>query len=170
INPTRTGIIDALKAMGGNIIIENLREDDEPIADLIIKSSKLKGATFSGDIIVRMIDEIPILVLSATQAEGETVIRDASELKVKESDRINTTVNEFRKIGAELFALDDGFVISGKSKIKGGECESYGDHRLAMSLAIAGLISEKGITINGIECVNTSFPQFWQILSLLNCK
>lgn len=167
VNPTRTGIIDALKAMGGNIIIENLREEDEPIADLIIKSSKLKGATFSGDIIVRMIDEIPILVLSATQAEGETIIRDASELKVKESDRISTTVTEFRRIGAELSATDDGFIIAGKSKIKGGVCESHGDHRLAMSLAVAGLISENGVTINDIECVNTSFPQFWHSLSLL---
>ncbi len=167
VNPTRTGIIDALKTMGGDINIENLREEDEPIADLIVRSSQLKGATFSGDIIVRMIDEIPILVLSATQAEGETIIRDASELKVKESDRISTTVMEFCKIGAELSALDDGFVISGKCKIKGGECDSHGDHRLAMSLAIAGLISENGVIINNIECVNTSFPQFWQMLSLL---
>ena len=167
VNPTRTGIIDALKAMGANIKVENLKEEDEPIADLVVKSSQLKGATFSGDIIVRMIDEIPILVLSATQAEGETIIRDASELKVKESDRISTTVTEFRKIGAELSALDDGFVIAGKSKIKGGECESHGDHRLAMSLAIAGLISENGTIINDIECVNTSFPQFWEMLSFL---
>lgn len=167
INPTRTGIIDALKAMGGNIVIENVREKDEPVADLIARSSQLKGAKFSGEIIVRMIDEIPILVLAATQADGETVIKDAGELKVKESDRINTTVAEFRKIGAELDGLDDGFVIAGKSRIKGGECESHGDHRLAMSLAIAGLISESGTDINNIECVNTSFPEFWEILNLL---
>jgi 3-phosphoshikimate 1-carboxyvinyltransferase len=150
INPTRTGIIDALKAMGGNIVIENIREKDEPVADLIVRSSQLKGAKFSGEIIVRMIDEIPILVLAATQANGETIINDAGELKVKESDRIATTVTEFRKIGAELDGLDDGFVITGKSKIKGGECESHGDHRLAMSLAIAGLISESGTGIDNM--------------------
>jgi 3-phosphoshikimate 1-carboxyvinyltransferase len=165
INPTRTGIIDALKAMGGNIAVENIREKDEPVADLIVRSSQLKGAKFSGEIIVRMIDEIPILVLAATQADGETIINDAGELKVKESDRINTTVAEFRKIGAELDGLDDGFVITGKSKIKGGECESHGDHRLAMSLAIAGLISESGNYIDNIECVNTSFPEFWEMLN-----
>jgi 3-phosphoshikimate 1-carboxyvinyltransferase len=167
INPTRTGIIDALKAMGGNIVIENIREKDEPVADLIVRSSQLKGAKFSGEIIVRMIDEIPILVLAATQANGETIINDAGELKVKESDRIATTVTEFRKIGAELDGLDDGFVITGKSKIKGGECESHGDHRLAMSLAIAGLISESGTGIDDIECVNTSFPEFWEMLNSL---
>ena len=167
INPTRTGIIDALKQMGGNIVIENIREKDEPVADLIVRSSQLKGAKFSGEIIVRMIDEIPILVLAATQADGETMIRDAGELRVKESDRITTTVAEFRKIGAELDGLDDGFIITGKSKIKGGECESYGDHRLAMSLAIAGLISESGTDIDNIECVNTSFPEFWEMLNSL---
>jgi 3-phosphoshikimate 1-carboxyvinyltransferase len=167
INPTRTGIIDALKAMGGNIAVENIREKDEPVADLIVRSSQLKGAKFSGEIIVRMIDEIPILVLAATQADGETIINDAGELKVKESDRINTTVTEFRKIGAELDGLNNGFVITGKSKIKGGECESHGDHRLAMSLAIAGLISESGTDIDNITCVNTSFPEFWKMLNSL---
>jgi len=166
VNPTRTGIIDALKEMGGQIDIQNLREEsDEPVADIYVKSSQLKGCSFSGDIIVRMIDEIPILVLAATQAEDETTIRDAEELRVKESDRIATTVTEFRKIGAELDELEDGIIIAGRSILKGGDCESHGDHRMAMSLAIAGLISETGTIIHNIECVNTSFPEFWEILS-----
>lgn len=168
VNPTRTGIIDALKQMGGNIDIQNIREEsDEPVADLYIRSSKLKGASFSGDIIVRMIDEIPILVLAGTQAEGKTTIRDAHELRVKESDRITTTVTEFRKIGAELDELEDGIIVAGESKLKGGDCESHGDHRMAMSLAIAGLVSETGTAIHNIECVNTSFPEFWEMLSSL---
>ena len=151
--------------MGANISIENLREESaEPVADIIVKSSQLKGCNFSGDIIVRMIDEIPILVLAGTQAEGETTIRDAEELRVKESDRITTTVTEFRKIGAELDELEDGIVIAGQSRLKGGDCESHGDHRMVMSLAIAGLISETGTTIHNIECVNTSFPEFWRML------
>jgi 3-phosphoshikimate 1-carboxyvinyltransferase len=166
VNPTRTGIIDALKQMGGYIEIQNLREEsDEPTADLYIKSSQLKGASFSGDIIVRMIDEIPILVLAGTQAKGETIIKDAQELRVKESDRITNAVTEFRKIGAELDELDDGMIISGDSKLKGGICESHGDHRMAMSLAIAGLVSDTGVTINDIDCVNTSFPEFWKLVS-----
>ncbi|HGJ65111.1 TPA: 3-phosphoshikimate 1-carboxyvinyltransferase [bacterium] len=166
VNPTRTGIIDALKQMDGYIEIQNLREEsDEPTADLYIKSSQLKGASFSGDIIVRMIDEIPILVLAGTQAKGETIIKDAQELRVKESDRITNAVTEFRKIGAELAELDDGMTISGDSKLKGGICESHGDHRMAMSLAIAGLVSDTGVTINDIDCVNTSFPEFWKLVS-----
>jgi 3-phosphoshikimate 1-carboxyvinyltransferase len=170
VNPTRTGIIEALKEMGGQIDIQNIRETDEPVADLYIRSSQLKGASFSGDIIVRMIDEIPILVLAATQAEGETTIRDAQELRVKESDRITTTVTEFRKIGAELDELDDGMIITGGNRLIGGICESHDDHRMAMSLAIAGLVSETGTTINNIECVNTSFPEFWEMLSSISAK
>lgn len=168
VNPTRTGIIDALTAMGGKISIENLREEaGEPIAELNVKSSNLKGCNFRGDIIVRMIDEVPLLAIVATQAYGETRIQDASELRVKESDRITSTVSELRKLGVQVDELDDGMVITGKAKIKGGECKSYGDHRMAMSLAVAGLISQTGITINDVECVNTSFPGFWGMLESL---
>lgn len=165
VNPTRTGIIDALKEMGGYISIENGREESgEPVADLYVKSSNLKGRSFSGDIIVRMIDEIPLLALVASQADGETVIRNAGELRVKESDRIKVTVNELSKIGANIYELSDGMVIQGATRLHGGECESFGDHRMAMTLAIAGLISNNGTTINNIECVNTSFPNFWKLL------
>ncbi len=166
VNPTRTGILDAIKQMGGNISLNNLREESgEPIADIYVCSSDLTGKSFSGDIIVRMIDEIPLLALIASQAEGETLIRNAEELRVKESDRIKTTVTELRKIGANIEELSDGMVIKGATRLIGGECESHGDHRMAMTLAIAGLISNNGTMINNIECVNTSFPNFWKLLS-----
>jgi len=165
VNPTRTGIIDAIKEMGGLISIENYRKTSEPVGDIYARSSGLAGKHFAGDIIVRMIDEVPLLVLAATQADGETVIRDASELRVKESDRIAVTAQEFRKIGASIEELEDGMIITGGKRLKGGKCDSHGDHRMAMALAIAGLLSEKGVTIDNIECVNTSFPGFWKVLS-----
>jgi 3-phosphoshikimate 1-carboxyvinyltransferase len=114
-----------------------------------------------------MLDEIPLLAVAATQADGETRIRDAAELRVKETDRIAATVSELRKLGAQIEELDDGMIIAGGGGLKGGECESYGDHRMAMSLAVAGLISEIGTTIHDVTCVNTSFPGFWDVLSSL---
>jgi len=168
VNPTRDGILEALKNMGGQVLLENYREESgEPVADLHVKSSQLKGGNFGGDLIVRMIDEVPLLALAATQADGETHIRDAAELRVKESNRIANTVSELRKLGAQVEELDDGMIIAGGGGLKGGECESYGDHRMAMSLAVAGLISEDGVEINDVECVNTSFPGFWRMLSSL---
>ena len=168
VNPTRDGLLEALKAMGGQVSLENYREQSgEPVADLYVRSSQLKGGDFGGDLIVRMIDEIPLLALTATQADGETSIRDAAELRVKETDRITATVSELRKIGAQVEELDDGMIIAGGGRLKGGECDSYGDHRMAMSLAVAGLISEIGTTIHDVECVNTSFPGFWDMLSSL---
>ena len=168
VNPTRAGILDALKAMGALISLENYREGSgEPVADLRVKSSQLKGGNFSGGLIVRMLDEIPLLALAATQADGETTIRDAAELRVKETDRIAATVSELRKIGAQVEEFDDGMVIAGGCKLEGGECKSHGDHRMAMSLAVAGLISESGVEIHDVACVNTSFPGFWEMLSSL---
>lgn len=168
VNPTRDGILEALRAMGGKVTLENLRtESGEPVADLHVKSSQLKGADIGGDLIVRMIDEIPLLAMAATQADGETVIRDAAELRVKEADRISATASELRKLGAQVEELNDGMVIAGGRNLKGGDCESYGDHRMAMSLAIAGLISENGVTIHNFDCINTSFPGFWEMLSSL---
>jgi 3-phosphoshikimate 1-carboxyvinyltransferase len=168
VNPTRTGLLEALKAMGGQVSIENCREESgEPIADLHVRSSELKGRAFSGDLMVRMIDEIPLLALAATQAHGETRISDAAELRVKETDRIAATVSELRKLGAQVEELDDGMIIAGGDRLKGGECDSHGDHRMAMSLAVAGLISQIGTTIHGVECINTSFPEFWEMLSSL---
>ncbi|MFC1713828.1 3-phosphoshikimate 1-carboxyvinyltransferase [Candidatus Poribacteria bacterium] len=168
INPTRAGVLEAIGAMGGQVSLENRREESgEPVADLLVRSSQLKGCDFGGDLIVRMLDEIPLLAVAATQAEGETKIHNAAELRVKESDRISATVSELRKIGAQVEELDDGMVIAGGDKLKGGECQSYGDHRMAMSLAVAGIISEDGVTIHDVECVNTSFPGFWEMLASL---
>lgn len=168
VNPTRAGVLEALKAMGARISLENYREESgEPVADLYARSSQLKGADFSGGFIVRMLDEIPLLAMAATQANGETKIRDAAELRVKETDRIAATVSELRRLGAQIEELDDGMIIAGGSKLEGGECESHGDHRMAMSLAVAGLISREDTTIRDVSCVNTSFPGFWEMLSSL---
>lgn len=168
INPTRAGLLDALEEMGGQISLENHREESgEPIADLHVRSSQLKGGDFSSDLIVTMLDEIPLLAVAATQADGETRIRDAAELRVKETDRIAATVSELRKLGAQVEELDDGMIIAGGGRLKGGQCESHGDHRMAMSLAVAGLISETGTTIHDVACINTSFPGFWETLSSL---
>jgi 3-phosphoshikimate 1-carboxyvinyltransferase len=168
VNPTRAGLLEALKAMGGQVALENYREESgEPVADLHVKSSQLKGRDFSGDLIVKMIDEVPLLALAATQADGETGIRDAAELRVKETDRIAATVSELRKLGAQIEELDDGMIIAGGGRLEGGECESHGDHRMAMSLAVAGLISETGTTIHDVACINTSFPGFWEMLASL---
>jgi len=165
INPTRTGILEALTQMGANIQVENRQEvNGEPIADIRVYHSKLQGATFKGDIIVKMIDEIPLLAVAATQAEGETVIRDAKELRVKETDRIAAMTRELRKMGAEVEPLEDGMVISGNQKLRGAECESHGDHRIAMSVAVAALIADDETVISDIDCVETSFPGFWELL------
>ena len=176
INPTRVGILEALTQMGANIQMENRQEvNGEPIADIRVYHSKLHGATFKGDIIVRMIDEIPLLAVAATQAEGETVIRDAKELRVKETDRITAMTQELRKMGAEVEPLEDGMVISGnppyppfqkggKGGLRGAECESHGDHRIAMSVAVAALIADGETVISDIDCVETSFPGFWELL------
>jgi 3-phosphoshikimate 1-carboxyvinyltransferase len=168
VNPTRAGLLEALKTMGGQVSLENYREESgEPVADLHVRSSQLKGGDFSGDLIVKMLDEIPLLAVAATQADGETRIRDAAELRVKETDRIAATVSELRKLGAQVEELDDGMIVAGGGGLKGGECDSHGDHRMAMSLAVAGLISEIGTTIHDVACVNTSFPGFWDVLSSL---
>lgn len=168
INPTRAGILEAMASMGAQVSLEHRREESgEPVADLHVRSSQLKGGDFGGDLIVRMLDEIPLMAMAATQADGETRIRDAAELRVKETDRISATVSELRKLGAQVEELDDGMIIAGGSKLAGGECQSHGDHRMAMSLAVAGLISESGVTIHDVSCVNTSFPGFWQMLSSL---
>ncbi|MBC8230720.1 3-phosphoshikimate 1-carboxyvinyltransferase [bacterium] len=165
INPTRVGILEALTQMGANIQVENCQEvNGEPIADIRVHHSKLHGATFKGDIIVKMIDEIPLLAVAATQAESETVIRDAKELRVKETDRIAAMTQELRQMDAEIEPLEDGMVISGNQKLRGAECESHGDHRIAMSVAVAALIADGETVISDIDCVETSFPGFWELL------
>lgn len=167
VNPSRTGVLDILRRMGADIRLENPREQSgEPVADLAARSAGLlRGRSISGaDLIPRLIDELPILSVAAAVAEGETVIEDAAELRVKETDRISILAGELRKIGVRVAERSDGLVIQG-GEIRGGTVDSHGDHRLAMSLAVAGLVSAEGITIERPECVDTSFPGFWDLLA-----
>lgn len=168
LNPTRKGIVDVLENMGANIIIySNNEESFEPVGDLIIQSSQLNGTVVEGDLIPRLIDEIPIIALLATQARGQTVIKDAHELKVKESNRIDTVVTELSKLGADITATEDGMVINGPTKLHGGKVSSHGDHRIGMMLAIASLICEEEIELEKSEAVAVSYPQFFSDLSQL---
>lgn len=168
VNPTRTGIIDVLLAMGARIKIENQRlECNEPVADIYVVSSQLKAVELSGAIIPRLIDEIPILAVAACFAEGTTIIRDAGELRVKESDRIATTVKELSRLGAKVEALPDGMVIYGGNTLLGTEVMSHSDHRLAMSLAIAGLVAHGNTKIERPEVAEISYPNFWETLERL---
>ncbi|SNX52691.1 3-phosphoshikimate 1-carboxyvinyltransferase [Thermoanaerobacterium sp. RBIITD] len=168
INYTRTGIIDVIKKMGGNILIENERVlNSEPIADIIIKSSNLKGIEICGEIIPRLIDEIPIIAVAAAFADGKTVIKNAEELKVKESNRINTMVSELKKMGADITETNDGMVIYGKEYLNGAVVNSHNDHRVAMSLSIAALRAKGITTIKNAECTNISYPDFYKTLNVL---
>ncbi|GIX06234.1 MAG: 3-phosphoshikimate 1-carboxyvinyltransferase [Candidatus Poribacteria bacterium] len=168
INPTRTGLLDALRAMGGRIELENERlVGAEPVADLRVFSSRLVGAEFRGEWIVRMIDEIPVLALAASQAAGETIVRDAQELRVKESDRIATIAETMGRLGVQVETYPDGFRIVGPQPIRSGSCSSFGDHRIAMTAAVAGLLADGPVRIEDVACVETSFPGFWKVLAEL---
>ncbi len=143
INPTRTGLLEVLKKMGGNISILNQKELSlEPVADILVKSSRLKGITIGGDIIPKTIDELPIISVAASLAEGETLIKDSTELRFKETDRIKAMATELKKLGVEVEEFPDGMAIRGRQELKGAHCHSYGDHRVAMSLAVAGLVAK----------------------------
>ena len=167
LNPTRTGIVDILLKMGADIEILNQRlECNEEIGDIHIRYSSLKSVTIEGEIIPRLIDELPVIAVLATQAEGTTIVKDASDLRNKEADRIKCLVAELKKIGADIEEKPDGFIINGKTKLKGdAEVECYHDHRLAMSLYVAGLVCDKPVLIKEFDWVNISFPEF---LSLMN--
>ena len=165
VNATRTGLLDALARMGARIEIENAREESgEPVADLIMRLAELSATEVSGDEVPRMIDEFPIFAVAATQARGETVVRDAQELRVKESDRIATLAQELRKMGAQIEERADGFVVAGSTPLRGARVDAHNDHRLAMSLAIAGLIARGETVVEGWECVADSFPNFEETL------
>jgi len=170
LNPTRDGVIEALRKMNGDFELLNQREvNGEPIADIKVKSSQLKGTVIDGDLIPLLIDEIPILAVAASQAEGKTIIKDAEELRVKETDRIDAMVKELTRLGVEVKEREDGMEIIGKQKITGGvSCQSYHDHRIAMSIAVAGLIAEDVVEIEGAECINISFPNFKKLLDSLS--
>ncbi len=166
INPTRTGLLDVIKNMGGDVRIENMRDiSGEPVAGIYCKSAgSLKAVKIGADIMPSLIDEFPILCVLATQADGVTEIRGAEELRVKESDRIKAMATELKKLGVELEEYPDGIAIKGKASLKGNVVESYHDHRIAMSLAIAALVAEGTTTINNPSCVDISFPGFFEEL------
>jgi len=170
INPTRTGIIDALKKMGGKIKIVNKRiKNNEPIGDIIASTSKLKGTTIKGSLIPRLIDEIPVISIAAAFAKGKTVIKDAKELRVKETDRIKTITKNLKRIGIKVIEKEDGMIIYGNNMtpFKYADIDSFGDHRIAMAFSIAALVGDNGLLIKDIDCVNTSFPNFFRILNNL---
>jgi 3-phosphoshikimate 1-carboxyvinyltransferase len=166
LNPGRTGLLDALTRMGAKFLLENPREENgEPIGDIVVASADLRATQVRGDEIPRMIDEFPIFAIAATQAHGETRVRDAQELRVKESDRVATVAQELRKMGAQIEEHDDGFTIAGPTRLRGARVNAHNDHRLAMSLAVAGLSADGETIIEGWECVADSFPNFAEMLS-----
>ncbi|MEH7117879.1 3-phosphoshikimate 1-carboxyvinyltransferase [Neobacillus vireti] len=168
LNPTRTGIIEVMKQMGAKLDVpETMNNDFEPSGDLIIKTSNLKATVVEGNLIPRLIDEIPIIALLATQAEGTTIIKDAEELKVKETNRIDTVVLELRKLGANIEATEDGMIIHGKTKLTGGKVSSHGDHRIGMMLAIAALLCENPVELEQPDAISVSYPNFFEHLNNL---
>lgn len=167
INPTRIGMVDSLRQMGADISFTNERDwNGEPVADIVVHYGPLKATTVGGALIPKLIDEIPIIALLATQAEGKTVIKDAAELKVKETNRIKTTVNELKAIGADIEETDDGMIVRGHPDrpFSGGGADSCGDHRIGMMLAIAAQKAEKAITVSRSEAISVSFPSFSELL------
>ena len=169
MNPTRTGALDALRAMGADIeVLEERETGGEPVADLHVRGSSLRATEVGGAMVPRLIDEIPVLALAATQAEGTTLFRDAEELRVKETDRIATTVSELGKLGADIEATTDGMIVRGRpGRLAGGRGDSYGDHRLAMTLGIAALISGRPTTIDDPNAASISYPSFWEQIDTL---
>lgn len=162
LNPTRTGIIDVMKAMGADISVFNERtEGGEPTADMAVRTSSLHGTEIGGALIPRLIDELPVIAAAAVFANGKTVIRDAQELKVKETNRIRAVVDEFKKAGVDITETDDGMIINGGRTIHGAEFSTYGDHRMAMSLAILAQLAEGGSTLDDASCVDVSYPGFF---------
>ncbi len=168
LNHGRTGLLDALTRMGAAFEIQNRREENgEPIGDVFISAADLRATQVGGDQVPRMIDEFPIFAIAATQARGETRVRDAQELRIKESDRVATVAQELRKMGAQIEEQEDGFTIVGPTTLRGARVNAHNDHRLAMSLAVAGLIAEGETTIEGWECVADSFPNFVELLRVV---
>ncbi len=168
VNPTRTGIIDVLKQMGADIVLENESViNEEPIADIRVRGSRLKGIEIAGDVIPRIIDEIPIISLAAVFSEGTTSISDAEELRVKETDRIEAVCCELRKMQANIIDKPDGMIIHGTSKLTGAKVKSYGDHRMAMMLSLAGMLASNETAIDDVACANVSNPIFFDLIKEL---
>ena len=164
INPTRDGLLRVCKDMGADITLLNVNMDGEPTADLLVRTSSLHGTTVGGEIIPTLIDEIPMIAVMAAFAEGTTVIKDAKELKVKESDRILVMAENLSRMGADITPTDDGMIIHGGKPLHGAEIDSYQDHRVAMSFAVAGLLCDGPLSIKGGDCVKISYPEFYEDL------
>jgi 3-phosphoshikimate 1-carboxyvinyltransferase len=164
LNPTRTAALEVLESMGADIEVTPTGGDDEPVGTIRARHSALRGTTIEGEIVPRLIDEIPVLAALATQAEGTTEIRGARELRVKESDRIAALATGLSTLGATVEERPDGLSLEGPVAISGGEVESHGDHRIAMSFAVVGLVAEANVKVRGWSCVDTSFPEFLDLL------
>ncbi len=168
VNETRSGIVDVLEMMGADIKLENERLSGlEKVCDITVSTSQLRGCTFGGDIIPRLIDEIPVIAVAAAFAKGDTVIKDAQELKVKESNRLDAVVCELNRAGADVEATDDGMIIHGGKTVHGADFATYGDHRMAMSMAVLALAAEGESTIENPGVVDISFPEFFELLGKL---
>ncbi len=161
VNPTRDGILKVAKAMGGDITLFNIRNEGEPTADILVKSSSLHGITIEGDIIPTLIDELPVINVMAACAEGTTVIKDAAELKVKESNRIDMMVKYLSAMGCDISGTQDGMIIQGGKALHGALVDSHMDHRIAMSFSVAALAADGMTEISGSECVTISYPDFF---------
>ena len=169
INATRSGVLEVLNRMGASISVENVREEnDEPVADIVTRSSDLEGVEIGGDLVPLVVDELPVLAVAASQAAGTTVISDAEELRVKESDRISATVDGLARLGAAIEEREDGMTIRGGGRLSGSTVSSYGDHRIAMSMAVAGLCAEGETTVDGAEAAGVSYPGFWDTLASIS--
>jgi 3-phosphoshikimate 1-carboxyvinyltransferase len=164
VNPTRTGVLDVLQAMGATLEVRPGPDDGEPMAEIIVEPSTLRGTTVAGPLVPRTIDELPILAVAAACAEGPTVVQDAAELRVKESDRIRALATELGKLGVSVEERADGFRIAGRAGrgrvFRGGRVSSWGDHRLAMALVVAGLLADGPTVVEDVDCIQTSYPDF----------
>jgi 3-phosphoshikimate 1-carboxyvinyltransferase len=171
VNPTRTGLLDVLRGMGADVVIRSQgHQGGEPAADVTARASNLKATELSGDTVVRMIDEFPLLAVAATQARGTTVVRDASELRVKETDRIAVIASQLSKMGAHIEPQPDGFAVTGPTPLRGTAVDSHGDHRIAMALTVAGLIAAGETTLQNPTCIRDSFPGFVETMQRLGAS
>jgi len=171
LNPTRTGLLDVLMSMGGEIKITNMVEQNgEPTGDLEIRYSHLQGIEVYGDLVVRMIDEFPVFAIAAATADGWTTVSDASELRHKESDRISVLCQNLHALNIEVVEKPDGFSIEGGALYSGGYIQAHGDHRMAMAFTVAGLVAESAVTISGSEMIDESFPGFVDTLNSLGAS
>ncbi|GAG83634.1 unnamed protein product, partial [marine sediment metagenome] len=161
LNPTRTGLLDALQSMGADIQVRNKRESHgEPLGDLLVRYAPLRGTRISGSLVIRTIDEVPVLAIAAAFAHGKTIVSQADELRHKESNRIRDLCRELHRLGVEIEETQDGFIINGGRDLQGGTVTPHGDHRLAMALAVAGLAARDTTIIDGGEIISESFPEF----------